>query len=68
MAELKFTRDHECIYVEGELAWVGITKYAREALGDLVFVELPEIGKLLVKAMMSPLSNPLKQPQKSTPL
>ncbi len=49
MAELKFTRDHECIYVEGELAWVGITKYAREALGDLVFVELPEIGKAVGK-------------------
>ena len=49
MAELKFTRDHECIYVEGELAWVGITKYAREALGDLVFVELPESGKAVGK-------------------
>ena len=45
MAELKFTRDHEVVFVEGDLAWVGITKYAREALGDLVFVELPEIGK-----------------------
>lgn len=49
MAELKFTTDHEAIYVDGDLAWVGITEYAREALGDLVFVELPEIGKQVSK-------------------
>ncbi|MCF8495628.1 MAG: glycine cleavage system protein GcvH [Alphaproteobacteria bacterium] len=42
---LKYTNDHECIHVEGDVAWVGITKYAQEALGDLVYVELPEIGK-----------------------
>jgi glycine cleavage system H protein len=49
MAELKFTEDHEAIYVDGDVAWVGITAYAREALGDLVFVELPEVGKKLGK-------------------
>ncbi|MBX2833433.1 MAG: glycine cleavage system protein GcvH [Micavibrio sp.] len=49
MAELRFTRDHEVIYVEGDVAWVGITKYAQEALGDLVFVELPEVGKTVSK-------------------
>ncbi len=49
MAELKFTEDHEAIYVDGDVAWVGITAYAREALGDLVFVELPEVGKQLGK-------------------
>lgn len=49
MSELKFTNDHECVKVEGEVAWVGITKYAQEALGDLVFVELPEIGKHVKK-------------------
>ena len=49
MAELKFTEDHEAIYVDGDVAWVGITAYAREALGDLVFVELPEVGKQLDK-------------------
>lgn len=49
MAELKFTKDHECIYVDGDIAWVGITKHAQDALGDLVFVELPEIGKVLKK-------------------
>lgn len=49
MAELKFTRDHEAIYVDGDVAWVGITPYAQEALGDLVFIELPEVGKAVTK-------------------
>ena len=49
MADLKFTNDHECIKVDGDTAWVGITKYAQEALGDLVYVELPEIGKQVKK-------------------
>jgi glycine cleavage system H protein len=49
MAALKFTEDHECIYVDGDVAWVGITKYAQDALGDLVFVELPDIGKKVKK-------------------
>lgn len=49
MAGLKFTQDHECIYVDGNVAWVGITKYAQDALGDLVYVELPEVGKKVSK-------------------
>jgi glycine cleavage system H protein len=49
MGQLKFTKDHECVYAEGDTAWVGITTYAQEALGDLVFVELPEIGKTVAK-------------------
>ena len=49
MAELKFTKDHECVYVDGDVAWVGITEYAQDALGDLVFVELPDIGKNVSK-------------------
>ena len=49
MSELKFTNEHECVKVEGDVAWVGITKYAQEALGDLVYVELPEIGKQVKK-------------------
>lgn len=49
MAELKFTKDHECVYVDGNVAWVGITEYAQEALGDLVYVELPDIGKKVSK-------------------
>ena len=49
MAEFKYTKDHECIYVDGDIAWIGITKHAQDALGDLVFVELPDIGKDLKK-------------------
>ncbi len=49
MAEFKYTKDHECIYVEGDVAWVGISKHAQDALGDLVFVELPDVGKAVEK-------------------
>jgi glycine cleavage system H protein len=42
---LKFTKDHEWVRVEGAFATVGITNHAQEQLGELVFVELPEIGK-----------------------
>ena len=45
MAEVSYTRDHEWVRVEGDIAVVGITNYAQEQLGDVVFVELPEIGK-----------------------
>ena len=44
-----FTEEHEWIDVEGETATVGITDYAQEQLGDLVFVELPEAGRKLKK-------------------
>ena len=47
MAETKFTRDHEWIRVEGGVGTVGITAYAQEQLGDVVFVELPDVGKAL---------------------
>jgi glycine cleavage system H protein len=42
---LKFTKDHEWLRVDGDIATVGITAHAQEQLGDLVFVELPEPGK-----------------------
>ena len=42
---MKFTKDHEWIIVEGNTATIGITEYAAEALGELVYVELPKIGK-----------------------
>ena len=45
----KFTPDHEYIRVEGSTGIVGITNYAQEALGDIVFVELPSVGKVLKK-------------------
>jgi glycine cleavage system H protein len=49
MATTYFTQDHEWIRVEGGIATVGITNYAQEQLGDLVFVELPEVGRVLKK-------------------
>jgi glycine cleavage system H protein len=45
MAEMKFSKDHEWIRVEGGVATVGITDHAQTALGDVVFVELPELGR-----------------------
>ena len=45
MSALKYTEDHEWIRVEGDVATVGITPYAQEQLGDVVFVELPEVGR-----------------------
>jgi glycine cleavage system H protein len=49
MSDTKFSEDHEWIGVEGGIATVGITNYAQEQLGDVVFVELPEAGKSLAK-------------------
>ena len=49
MATTYFTEDHEWIRVENGVATVGITDYAQEQLGDLVFVELPEAGRKLAK-------------------
>jgi glycine cleavage system H protein len=45
MSELKFTKDHEWVRLDGDVATVGITDHAQSALGDVVFVELPEIGR-----------------------
>lgn len=45
MAEIKFTKDHEYIRIEGDTGTVGITNHAQDQLGDIVFVELPEVGK-----------------------
>jgi glycine cleavage system H protein len=49
MTVLRFTRDHEWIRIEGDLAVVGITDYAQSQLGDVVYVELPEIGRRVEK-------------------
>lgn len=49
MSQTYFTSDHEWIRVEGGTATVGITNYAQEQLGDLVFVELPQTGQALKK-------------------
>ncbi len=42
-----FSKDHEWIAVDGDVATIGITSYAQEQLGDVVYVELPEVGKTL---------------------
>jgi glycine cleavage system H protein len=47
MNEKKFSKKHEWVSVEGDVATVGITKHATEMLGDIVFVEVPEIGQAI---------------------
>ncbi len=42
--DLRYTKDHEWVRVEGNLARIGITDYAQDALGDVVFVQVPEAG------------------------
>jgi glycine cleavage system H protein len=50
---LRFTRDHEWVRMEGDVATVGITPFAQEKLGDLVFVELPSVGMRLDKGAVA---------------
>ena len=49
MSEMKFTEDHDWVRVEGDVATVGITEYAQEQLGDIVFIDLPEAGAELAQ-------------------
>jgi glycine cleavage system H protein len=49
MAETRYTKDHEYIRIEGDTGVVGITDYAQAQLGDVVFVELPAMGKAVTK-------------------
>jgi glycine cleavage system H protein len=49
MSTFRFTRDHEWVRLDGDLAIVGITDYAQSQLGDVVYVELPEIGHRVEK-------------------
>ena len=46
-ADLRYTKEHEWVRVEGDEAIVGITQYAADQLGDIVFVELPPVGRVL---------------------
>ncbi|MDQ6993532.1 MAG: glycine cleavage system protein GcvH [Mariprofundus sp.] len=46
-ADLKYTKEHEWVRIEGEKATFGVSDHAQEALGDIVFVELPEVGRPL---------------------
>ena len=49
MSNIKFTEDHEWIKIDGDVGTVGITNHAQEQLGDIVFVDLPNVGKALAK-------------------
>ena len=46
---IKYTEDHEWLKIEGDIATVGITVHAQDALGDVVFVDLPEVGALFAQ-------------------
>ena len=48
MTETRYTKDHEWVRLDGAIATIGITDHAQQALGDLVFVELPEPGRALI--------------------
>lgn len=45
--DLKYTSEHEWVRLEGDIAYVGITDYAQEQLGDIVFVDIPSVGETL---------------------
>tara|TARA_E500000331_G_scaffold144173_1_gene140433 strand:+ start:323 stop:700 length:378 start_codon:yes stop_codon:yes gene_type:complete len=49
MSDLKYSREHEWVRLEGDVATVGISDFAQEQLGDVVFVELPDVGKQVVQ-------------------
>ncbi len=49
-SDLRYTRDHEWVRIDGDEATVGITQYAADQLGDIVFVELPAAGRALEEA------------------
>ena len=49
MASVKYTEEHEWIRVEGDVGTIGITQYAQEQLGDVVFVEVPQAGRKVAK-------------------
>jgi glycine cleavage system H protein len=49
MSEVKYSKEHEWIKLDGEIATIGITQHATEMLGDIVFVELPDLGSNVKK-------------------
>jgi glycine cleavage system H protein len=48
-SDLKYTKDHEWIRIQGDTAEIGITDYAQQQLGDVVFVDLPEAGRSVAR-------------------
>ena len=49
MADVKYTNEHEWIRVDGDVGTIGITNYAQEQLGDVVFVDVPQVGRNVTK-------------------
>ena len=49
MSDVKFSKEHEWLKMDGDIATIGITKHATEMLGDIVFVELPDLGSNVEK-------------------
>jgi len=49
MSEVKYSKEHEWLKLDGEIATIGITQHATEMLGDIVFVELPDLGSNVEK-------------------
>ena len=49
MSDIRYTEDHEWVRIDGDTATVGITDYAQEQLGDIVFIDMPEIGAALAQ-------------------
>ncbi|NBP72013.1 MAG: glycine cleavage system protein GcvH [Alphaproteobacteria bacterium] len=47
MSDLKYSKEHEWVRLDGDVATVGISEFAQEQLGDVVFVELPDVGKVV---------------------
>ena len=58
MATERFTKDHEWVRLDGDIATVGITDHAQQQLGDVVFVELPEVGRKVVASEASRIWRP----------
>ena len=54
MTETRYTKDHEYVRVEGDVAVVGISDHAQQQLGDVVFVELPAVGAKLAQGRRAP--------------
>jgi len=52
MSDVKFSKEHEWLKMDGDIATIGITKHATEMLGDIVFVELPDLGSNVKKMVM----------------
>jgi len=61
MSEVKYSKEHEWIKIEGDVGTIGITQHATEMLGDIVFVELPDVGASVEKDGNAVLLNQPKQ-------